>query len=438
MKISIFGVGYVGVVSGACLAQMGHEVVAVDVNPQKVDLINAGRSPIVEEGIVDLVRHSVESGRLRATTEADDGVKSSTVSIVSVGTPSARNGSLSTEAACKVTTEIGRSLANSNAQHTVVYRSTTLPGTTEDMLIPLLSKASGREVGNGLQVCFNPEFLREGSSIKDFTKPPFTIVGSACEAGFAALQEIYAGIDAPFFRTSIRQAESVKYLSNLYHALKITFANEVGAVLKSLDLDAREAMEIFCHDRELNISSAYLRPGFAFGGSCLPKDLRAFLFLAKSRDLDVPMLRHVLASNEEHIDRAFRMVTGHGRRKVAILGLSFKPGTDDLRESPLVTLAERLIGKGYDLSIYDPLVQTATLMGANREFIDREIPHIERLMTADLRSALQDVEVCVIGHLQKADIDQLMTQPPTVPVVDLQGIKALQNLEGLSYQGICW
>jgi GDP-mannose 6-dehydrogenase len=438
LKASIFGAGYVGVVSAACLARRGHSIVVVDVNPAKVQMINAGASPIVEEGVAELVDAMVRQGRLRATTLAEEAIAETELSLVSVGTPSASNGSLSTIAVDKVSGEIGHAIRGKNAEHTVIYRSTILPGTMNSLVVPRLVETSGRAVGEGLHVGFNPEFLREGSSVKDFETPPFTVVGSATERGYELMETLYAGLDAPFFRVSITLAESVKYLSNLFHALKITFANEAGTLLQALGIDSREAMQVFCEDRQLNISKAYLQPGYAFGGSCLPKDIRAFLFLAKSHDVSLPMLQQVLPSNNAHIERAFQMVESCNGRRIAMLGLSFKPGTDDMRESPLVALAERMIGRGYDMTIYDPNVETAKLMGANREFIENEIPHLSRLLERDLEKAVADVEVIVVGHLDRIAVAKLMALEPTAAIVDLQGVAELQARKNGKYLGICW
>lgn len=438
MKISIFGMGYVGVVSGACLAKLGHDVIGVDVAPQKIDMINAGGCPIVEEGIGELMANVVASGALRATTSVDDAIENSDVSFVSVGTPSASNGSLSTEYVERVSEEIGKAVKQKSDPHAVVYRSTMLPGTTDDLLTPILIMNSGKLLGEGLEVGFNPEFLREGSSIKDFDTPPMTVIGAASDAMKSIMAEIYATIDAPVFNTEIRAAESVKYMSNIYHAVKISFANEMGTLLYDAGIDAREVAEIFCQDTVLNVSKAYLRPGYAFGGSCLPKDLRAVLSMAKRRDLELPMLASILPSNDRHIERAFDLVTSHGSREVALFGLSFKSGTDDLRESPLVTLAERLIGKGYNLRIYDPNVQAARLVGANKQYIEREIPHLEKLLRPDPEGTLEGAGVIVVGHADQKAVDAIQNQTTPRPVVDLQGVKALQDQYTGIYQGICW
>jgi GDP-mannose 6-dehydrogenase len=438
MKISIFGMGYVGAVSGACLAKLGHQVIGVDTNPKKVELINTGQSPIVEEGISEFVRETVANGSLRATTDAELAVRDSDISFVSVGTPSASNGSLSLAAVEAVSSEIGLALKRKPAMHVVVYRSTLLPGTTEQKLIPLLTQHSGKRPDHDVHVCFNPEFLREGSSIKDFHRPPYTLVGSGSERGFETLAQIYSGIEAPLIRTSVKVAESVKYLSNMYHALKISFANEVGAVLKQAGVDAREAMDLFCQDTVLNVSRAYLRPGYAFGGSCLPKDLRAFVYMARRLDIDIPVLTHIMESNERHIRRAYDMVLSHGKRRIALFGLAFKAGTDDLRESPMVALAERLIGRGYELKVYDPNVNAAALIGANREYIEREIPHFERLLQPDVASTLADAEVVIVAHADRDTAREIAAHMPSAKVVDLQGLGEIAAAAGDNYQGICW
>lgn len=438
MKISIFGMGYVGAVSGACLARQGHQVVGVDTNPGKVGLINAGDSPIVEEGMAELMKDVVGSGAFRATTDAEEAILGTELSFVSVGTPSEANGALSLRAVEAVSREIGEVLAKKNGRHDVVYRSTILPGTTEDLLIPTLCEASGRRIGPEMQVAFNPEFLREGSSIRDFLRPPFTILGTTDDDATANLDGIYTGVDAEIIRCSIRIAESVKYLCNIYHGLKVCFANEVGSLLREVGVDSREAMEIFCKDEILNISKAYLRPGFSFGGSCLPKDTRAFLHLAKSHDVELPMLSNVLPSNQIHVDRAYKMVSRQGRRKVALLGLAFKGGTDDLRESPIVALAEKLIGKGYELKIHDTNVHTARLVGSNKEFIEREIPHIDGLLVSSAREALEGAELVVVANATDDDLEVLAESARDLPIVDLQGVERLRELAGSEYQGIAW
>ncbi|MGH3864443.1 nucleotide sugar dehydrogenase [Actinokineospora sp.] len=407
MKISVFGLGYVGCVSAACLASRGHEVIGVDVNPVKVDLIARGHAPVVEERIGELTAEVVGSGALRATTDAVEAIVATSVSLICVGTPSAQNGSLFTEYLERVAEQIGGALAKKDGRHTVVLRSTMLPGTCLDLLVPILEKFSGRTAGVDFGVAVNPEFLREGSSVRDFLDPPKTVIGEFDAASGDVVAELYAGLPGAVFRVPIPVAEMTKYADNAFHALKIAFANEIGAVSHALGLDSHQVMDVFLADRKLNISPAYLRPGFAFGGSCLPKDLRGLLYAARRADVAVPVLAHVLPSNEEHLRRAFDLIAATGRRRVGLFGLSFKPGTDDLRESPLVELAERLLGKGYDLRIYDANVTLSRLMGANREYIESRLPHLGDLLTSSVADVLTHAEVCVVGTKDQLVVDAL-------------------------------
>ncbi|HEU5469754.1 MAG TPA: nucleotide sugar dehydrogenase [Actinophytocola sp.] len=407
MKISVFGLGYVGCVSAACLAARGHEVVGVDVNPVKVDLIAAGKAPVVEERIGELTAEVVGSGSLRATTDVAEAIAATEISLICVGTPSAANGSLSTTYLERVTEQIGRALAGTDRRHTVVFRSTMLPGTCLDLLVPILEKASGKTAGVDVGVAVNPEFLREGTSVRDFFEPPKTVIGELDAASGDAVAELYAGLPGEVFRVPIPVAEMTKYADNCFHALKIGFANELGSIARALGLDSHRVMDVFLADRKLNISPAYLRPGFAFGGSCLPKDLRGLVYAARRNDVSVPILEHVLPSNEEHLRRAFELVAATGKRKVGLFGLSFKPGTDDLRESPLVELAERLLGKGYDLRIYDANVTLSRLIGANREYIEQRLPHLGDLLTNSVTEVLEHAEVCLIGCTDQAVLDAL-------------------------------
>jgi GDP-mannose 6-dehydrogenase len=430
--------GYVGAVSSSCLAEMGHEVIGVDINPQKIDAINSGQPPLVEAGIDTLLSKAVTDKRLRATTDTAEAVLGSDVSMICVGTPSDPGGVPALNAVDTVIAQIGEALRDKPESHTVVVRSTVSPGVTEEHIQPRLAEASGRSVGDGFELCFNPEFLREGSAVSDFFGPPFTLAGGVGTGGRQVLENLYASLDAPFIWADCRIAESVKYLSNAFHALKIAFANEAGALLNTFGIDSREAMRIFCMDRDLNISPAYLRPGFAFGGSCLPKEVRAFGALAKGRDLELPVFGSILASNSAHIERAFQLITREGRRHVALFGLAFKPGTDDLRESPFVTLAERLIGKGYKLTIYDRFVEIARLTGTNREYIDREIPHLETLMAPTPAEALSAAEVIVVGHVGPEETAAIVNGHGGRQIIDLQGVKALEELTDGDYEGICW
>src|SRR5918912_2454204 len=398
MKLSVFGLGYVGCVSAACFAKEGHEVWGVDVNPTKVEIINSGRSPIVETGVDDLINEMVKAERLRATTDSAEAVRNSELSLICVGTPSHQNGSLDLTYVKRVCQEIGAALERKRERHTVVIRSTMLPGTIESVVVPALEVYSSKKVGAGVGVCINPEFLREGTSLKDFYAPPFTLVG-ADDAGVAeTVSRLYKGIDAPLLVAGIRAAEMVKYACNCFHALKVSFANEIGNVCKSLGIDSHEVMHVFCQDTKLNLSPYYLKPGFAFGGSCLPKDLRAINYKAKELDVEVPLLAATLQSNRRQVERAVEMILRTGKRKVGVLGFSFKAGTDDLRESPMVSLIETLIGKGLQLAIYDRDVSLARLFGANKEYIEREIPHISQLMRTSVAEVLEVEDVLVIGN----------------------------------------
>ncbi|MFL6143614.1 MAG: nucleotide sugar dehydrogenase [Labedaea sp.] len=397
MKISVFGLGYVGCVSAACLAGQGHEVIGVDVNPVKIDLIRRGQAPVVEERIGELTADVVRSGALRATTDVAAAIHASEVSLICVGTPSAANGSLSTVYLERVAEQIGTALGERTGRHTVVFRSTMLPGTCLNLLVPILEKASGKTAGVDFGVAVNPEFLREGTSVRDFFEPPKTVIGELDPASGDTVAQLYGGLPGEVFRVPIPVAEMTKYADNSFHALKIGFANEIGAVSQALGLDSHQVMDVFLADTKLNISPAYLRPGFAFGGSCLPKDVRGLVYAARRADVAVPLLEHLLPSNEEHLRRAFDLIAAAGRRRVGLFGLSFKPGTDDLRESPLVELAERLLGKGYDLRIYDANVTLSRLMGANREYIESRLPHLGDLLSSSVGEVMAHAEVCVVG-----------------------------------------
>ncbi len=397
MKVSVFGLGSVDCVSAACLAARGHEVVGVDVDPVKVALISSGQAPLVEDRIGELTAEVVGRGALRATTDVADAVSATEISLVCVGTPSAPNGSLSTQYLERVAEEIGHVLADTHRWHTVVFRSTMLPGTCTSLLIPILEKASGKSAGVEFGVAVNPEFLREGSSVRDFFDPPKTVIGVLDASSADLVAKLYDGLPGEVSRVPIAVAEMTKYADNAFHGLKIAFANELGAICHALGVDSHRMMDVFLADQKLNISPAYLRPGFAFGGSCLPKDLRGLVHAAGRADVSVPLLSHVLPSNEEHLRRAFDLVTASGRRRIGLFGLSFKPGTDDLRESPLVELAERLLGKGYDLRIYDANVAMSRLMGANREYVESHLPHLDHLLGNSVEEVLAHAEVCVVG-----------------------------------------
>ncbi|HQT80322.1 MAG TPA: nucleotide sugar dehydrogenase, partial [Rhodopila sp.] len=408
MRISVFGIGYVGVVSCACLAELGHEVIGVDVSDEKVGMLAAGQSPIVEEAIGTLIAEASRQGRLTATNDVAAAVARSEVSFISVGTPSGPDGSVSFGAVDNVIRTIGAALRQIAKQHTVVMRSTVPPGTAEDRIIPLLEQASGQRIGKELTYYSNPEFLREGSSVRDFRAPPFTLIGASAGDDATVLRAIYTGVGAPVHVVPIRVAESVKHISNVFHAVKLAFANEAGGILAAYGVDSQAAFRLLCEDRVLNISPAYLRPGFAFGGSCLPKDVRSFLALADKQSVPAPLLKQLLPANQAIIDRTFDVISRYGRQPVALFGLAFKQGTDDLRESPFVLLAERLLGKGYDLRIYDRYVQVARLMGSNRAYIEREIPHLERLMMDSPLAALSAARVVVVGHIASEDLGEFL------------------------------
>ena len=438
MKISVFGLGYVGAVSCACLPELGHEVIGVDTNPLKVKMISDGQSPVVEEGINELIMAATQSGKLRATLDLEDAVLNTDVSLISVATPSNADYSPNLSAVDAVITSIGHALRKKDGNHVIVLRSTVPPGVTESRFLPLLEKCSGKRVGEGVSLVFNPEFLREGSSVKDFHMPPHTIIGSFDERGYATLEAMYQGLPGAFVRTTPAVAESVKYLCNVFHALKIVFANEAGSVLKAYGLDGGEVMKIFCQDTQLNISSAYMRPGFAFGGSCLPKEVKGFVTLARNVNVQIPALGGLLDSNEMHLKRAYEIIARHGRKKVALFGLAFKPGTDDLRDSPLVALAERLLGKGFEISIFDSFVKLSRLLGKNKEFIEAEIPHLDRLLKEDAAEVLRDAEVIVVGHSDAATRRLIAEQSAGKRIVDLSGYADLRQLPGVDYEGICW
>ncbi|MSO99530.1 MAG: UDP-glucose/GDP-mannose dehydrogenase family protein [Acetobacteraceae bacterium] len=438
MRISVFGIGYVGVVSSGCLVELGHEVIGVDVSAEKIAMLAAGRSPIVEEAIDTLIADAVNQGKLTATDNVEDAVNRTDVSFISVGTPSAADGSVALGAVDSVVAAIGRAIRGKSGSHAVVMRSTVPPGTAEDRVIPILERESGRVLGEQLRYYSNPEFLREGSSVRDFRSPPFTLIGAAAGDDAEVLRAIYAPIAAPVHVAPYRVAESVKHISNVYHAVKLAFANEAGAILASHGVDAREAFRLLCEDKVLNVSAAYLRPGFAFGGSCLPKDVRSFLSLADAHNLSTPFLKQLLPGNQAIIDRAFEAITRHGRLPIALFGLAFKQGTDDLRESPFVLLAERLLGRGYELRIYDRFVQVARLMGANRSYIDKEIPHLERLLVDGPQAALSASRIAVIGHVAPEDQPALLAGLTDHVVIDLAGMDTLRTVPGIVYEGLCW
>ncbi|MDR3427048.1 MULTISPECIES: nucleotide sugar dehydrogenase [Silvimonas] len=437
MKISIFGLGYVGVVAAGCLAGEGHTVIGVEPNASKVDLINRGIPPIVEKDIAELVSEAVSAGRLRGTTDVHAAVLATEMSFICVGTPSQLNGALDLRYVRRVCEEIGAALKEKSDFHIVVARSTMLPGTMKDVVIPTLEQHSGKKAGVDFGVCNNPEFLREGTAVWDYRNPPKTVLGQTDVHSGDVLAGLYSELKAPLIRTDIETAEMVKYVDNVWHALKVSFANEIGNICKGLEIDSHQVMDIFCKDTKLNLSPYYLKPGFAFGGSCLPKDVRALNYKARSLDLELPILSAILPSNDRQVERGYSMITAKGKRKIGVLGFSFKAGTDDLRESPIVEVIERLIGKGYDLKLYDRNVNLAALTGANKDYIFNMIPHISRIMEQSLDAVLDHAEVLVIGNNAPEFKDAFTRLRPNQEIIDFVRVVDHKSEEG-KYDGICW
>lgn len=439
ISVSVFGLGYVGSVSAACFASMGHKVIGVDVSRNKVEMMDSGRTPIIETRMSELVAEGHRTGLLHATTDAASAVLNSEASFVCVGTPSLKNGKLDLSHIEHVAKEIGAAIRQKKSPHVFILRSTVLAGTTERVAVPILEKESGKICGKDFTVCYNPEFMREGSAVNDFLNPPYTILGASDTCHLAPLRELYQKTPGTLYETTIPVAEMVKYFSNCYHALKVGFANEMGTMCKHLGVDAQAVTEIFTSDTKLNISSAYLSPGFAFGGSCLPKDLRAITYKAKELDLKLPLLESLMPGNAEHIERAVEMVIGTGKKKIAQLGLSFKAGTDDLRESPQVQLIKRLIGEGLEVKVWDEDVSLGRLAGSNRQYIEEVIPHIGSVLSADLESVLSTAEVVILGN-KSASKDRLARYlRPEQIVIDLVHLDRTRRPEGIqNYEGICW
>lgn len=434
MKISIFGLGYVGCVSMGCLANNGHRVIGVDVMPAKVQLINQGRPTIIEKDIDRLIAESWKNGRATATTDYREAVLETDVSIICVGTPSSTNGHLNLNAIFETARQIGEALKEKQGFHVVAIRSTVLPGTNKKVGA-VIEEASGKQRNEGFAVVSNPEFLREGTAVKDYYNPPVTVIGTDNPKAAAVMKEVYRSIQAPIEETQVEIAELIKYVNNSFHALKVSFANEVGNICKKLGVDSHQLMNLFCMDHQLNLSSYYLKPGFAFGGSCLPKDLKALRTLAHDFYLDSPVLNSVLDSNEHQKEMAYRMVMEKGVKNVGILGLSFKKGTDDLRYSPVVDLAEKLMGKGYILRIYDKNVNISKLTGTNKQYIDQHIPHLSELISDQLDEVVGNSELVVIAH-KEPEFDCINTRYPDKTFIDLVKIK--DGVSHGNYEGICW
>jgi GDP-mannose 6-dehydrogenase len=436
-RIAIFGLGYVGSVSAACFANSGHHVIGVDPQGAKVDLINRGKAPVIEAGLEDLLKKARLRKTIRATQDAETAVRESDMSIVCVGTPSSSNGSLDLRHVTSACEQIGLALRTHEDHHIVVLRSTVLPGTMKGLVIPTLERASGKKAGIDFGVATNPEFLRESTAVDDFHNPPKIVIGSLDETSAKLVDALYAEIDAQHILTSIEVAEMVKYADNAWHATKVAFANEIGNICKEMRIDSHAVMNIFCQDTVLNLSPYYLQPGYAFGGSCLPKDLRALTYKARTLDVPVPLLESVMLSNNNQVERAVRCIIDKGARKIGILGFSFKAGTDDLRESPLVELIERLLGKGYSLKLFDPNVSMARLLGANREYIQKMIPHICSLMTDSIDEVIDFSELIVIGTCDSAFAKIAGRLKAGQQVVDMVRIPELQAM-GNGYDGINW
>ncbi len=436
MRINVFGLGYVGCVSAACLANNNNQVYGIDIDPLKIDIINSGKSPIIEDGLDELIYKSVNKESLKAIY--GEHIPEADISMICVGTPSNENGSLNLEYFIKVSEQIGRYLKSLNHYHLVVNRSTVLPGTIENILIPNLEKFSNKKIGVDFGVCMNPEFMREGSSITDYYNPPFTLIGAHDDKSGNLLEKIYTDVNAPIFKTSIKVAEMVKYVSNSFHAVKVTFANEVGAICRKLNIDSHEVMNLFVQDRKLNISDYYLKPGFAFGGSCLPKDLRAITYKAKELDLELPLLNSLMQSNKNQIDNVYNIINKTGKRKIGVLGLSFKSGTDDLRESPIVELIEKLIGKGFIVKIYDREVSMAKIFGSNKKYIESIIPHVSKLISSSIHEVIKTSDLILISKKEQDYLESLKENINSVYILDLVKLFNKNEEPKINYEGIGW
>jgi GDP-mannose 6-dehydrogenase len=437
MKIIVFGLGYVGCVSAASFANENHKVIGVDINADKVDIINSGKSPIVEPGLEELMNKVVKNGNLSASVNYEAALSEADLALVCVGTPSHKNGSVNLDYIFRVAEQFGNVIAKSDKYTVFVIRSTVPPGTLKKC-VDIITNVSGKRPDKDFGACSNPEFLREGTALKDFYEPPFTVIGEWDKKSGDYLEEIYKNVNAPLIRSEVGVAEIMKYANNVFHALKVAFGNEIGTVCKAYGIDSHKVMEIFCMDDKLNLSSYYLKPGFAFGGSCLPKDVRGLVYQGKQHDLDLPLINSIMPSNESHIRRAVDLVLAQGKKNVGVLGLSFKGDTDDLRESPMVAVVETLIGKGYTLKIYDKNVNFAKLFGANREYINEKIPHISNLMVDSIDNLVDHSELIIIGNNSKEFQDFLNSQNNSITVLDF--VRIFESLEGnrTAYDGICW
>ena len=438
LKISIFGLGYVGIVSLGCLYSEGYKIIAVDIDSTKLELLRKGISPIIEEGIQELIAESVKSGRTEFTDDVAYAILNSDISFVCVGTPVNPRGDQDLTSIKRVAKQLGGAMQRKSNHHVFVIRSTVIPGTVEKIIKPILEQNSGKKSGKDFDLCFQPEFLREGCSIRDFRNPPMTVVGCDSEIPIEKLQQLFGSLPCDFITTSIRAAEMLKFCCNIFHALKVTFTNEIGRMCQAINVDSHEIMDLFCRDTQLNISPAYLKPGFAFGGSCLPKDLKALLYLAKMKDVDMPLISQILPSNKIHIEHAIDMILETKEKSVGMLGLSFKTSTNDLRESPLVTLAEQLIGKGINLKIFDPEVNISSLIGTNRLYIEATIPHIASLMLDRCEDVIERSRVIILGLSDRNMAEKLYHNCRKDHIIfDFAGVVNRSNILG-DYYGICW
>lgn len=436
MRISIFGMGYVGAVCAACMAQRGHTIIGVDVSQEKVAMVNAGKSPIVEPGLDELLAAGKAAGRISATTNYMDAIYNSDITFIAVPTPSMKNGDLSLDYIEAVSREIGYALRDKKERHTVIVRSTVLPGTVLKVVKPILEDCSQKKAGVDFGLGINPEFLRESTAIRDYDEPPMTVVGAFDDETARVMAQLYSDLSAPFICKPIEIAEMIKYTCNVWHATKVAFANEIGSIAKAVGVDGREVMDVVCQDHKLNLSRYYMKPGFAFGGSCLPKDVRALSYRAGKLDVKTPLISSIMPSNENQVRRAFDIIEGLGKRNIGMLGLSFKAETDDLRESPLVELAEMLIGKGYKLSIYDRNVSFASVHGANKDYIHGKIPHVSSLLAQDEHQLMAESDVLVLGNQDKSFLSMLESWPDDKYLVDLTGF--MTHPSDANKQGICW
>lgn len=436
MKISVFGLGYVGAVSCACFAKMGHQVIGVDVSELKIKLINSGKSPIVEKDLDEYIEEGISNGKITATNNVENAVHNSDISIVCVGTPSQINGNIDLTYIYRVCNEIGEAIKSKNGFHTVVIRSTVVPGTIKQCA-QIIEDVSGKKHEVDFGVASNPEFLRESTAIEDFWNPPYTVIGTLCEQSEKQLVKLYSDIDAPIFTLKPEESEMIKYANNNFHAVKVTFANEVGNICKELGVDGQKVMEVVASDKKLNLSSYYMKPGFAFGGSCLPKDVRGLNYRATTLDLKTPLLSSLMNSNNYQVERGLQLIYNTGKRKIGFLGFAFKAGTDDLRESPIVEIIETLLGKGYELSLYDSNILLSRLMGKNKDYLTGHIPHINRVLKESVQEVIATSDVIVFGNKSEEFKQALNNIPEDKTIIDLVRIDKTRITKD-NYVGICW